>query len=232
MINVYLVRHGETDLNALHVVQGRIDTHGLNDTGRAQTRKLIEAVKAKGLRADAVLSSPLKRAAETAEPLAAHFGVPVRTDRGLEEMFFGDCDGITVKELRALAFNPPLSFRAPDGAVMTVADGNTLRAYHASTDPLYDNLAHPGGETKAEARDRAVKAVLSVLKENPGLRDLWVVGHGAVLRFITGKFTPKDQHIEGGVKNASILHYMWDAATPETLAWQGVLHAPDGALGI
>jgi probable phosphoglycerate mutase len=232
MTNIYFVRHGETDLNNLHIVQGRIDTHGLNDTGRAQARQLVEAVRAKKLKGDALLVSPLKRAVETAEPLAEMLGVAPRADARLQEMYFGSCDGMPVKDLRALTFDPPLTFAAPGGAVMSVANGEVLRTWHASTDPYYDNLAHPGGETKAEARDRACDAVFSFLKENPATKDLWVVGHGAVLRFITGKFTPREQHIEGGVRNASILHYTWTAAAPDSLKWQGVLHAPEGALGM
>ena len=69
---VCLVRHGETDWNREHRLQGREDIH-LNERGRNQAR--IAAVTLQDRPWDVVVSSPLWRARETAEIIAAHLGL-------------------------------------------------------------------------------------------------------------------------------------------------------------
>ena len=220
MTEIYFVRHGETELNRLHIVQGQTDTHGLNDLGKAQAQKLVEFAKSQGLRGDALLSSTLRRAVETAQPLADLFGLDIQQDPRLREMYFAGCEGMATATVRALTFDPPWTCVMPNGAILEIPTGEMLRTYHGSNDPMYDNLAHPGGETKAQVRERACNAVFSFLKDNADTKHLWVVCHGGVLRFIRGKFAPPEERLRGDVKNASILHFTWNAATPEELMWR------------
>ena len=98
---IYLIRHGETDWNHQKRRQGRRDVP-LNDQGREQMRRCGELLAA--LPADAIVTSPLSRAVESAEILAECMGLArdaIVADEGLIERDFGDVDGMTKAELKA-----------------------------------------------------------------------------------------------------------------------------------
>lgn len=63
---IYLIRHGETDWNTLHRLQGHRDIP-LNETGKQQAESLYHFLKEAQIKFDAILSSSLKRAYQTAE---------------------------------------------------------------------------------------------------------------------------------------------------------------------
>jgi 2,3-bisphosphoglycerate-dependent phosphoglycerate mutase len=93
---ILLARHGETDWNLERRFQGWADPP-LNETGRAQARALAEQLRDTPF--DAVYSSDLKRAHETAEILAVSHGVPVVADQGLREIDVGPLQGLTWTEV-------------------------------------------------------------------------------------------------------------------------------------
>jgi broad specificity phosphatase PhoE len=103
MTTLLVARHGETDWNREGRWQGWADPP-LNDTGRAQARRLAEELRETAF--DAVYSSDLRRAFETAEILAAPHGAPVVADAGLREIDVGSWSGLTRSEIEA---------RFPDG---------------------------------------------------------------------------------------------------------------------
>ena len=91
-----LVRHGETEWNRTHRYQGTTDIP-LNETGRAQARRVAEALG--GERWDAIVSSPLSRAMETARAIAATTGIEtIAEDRDLQERAYGEAEGLTLAE--------------------------------------------------------------------------------------------------------------------------------------
>ncbi len=92
-MKIYLTRHGLTDWNAEMRAQGHKDLP-LNTTGRAQAEELRSNIK--DLEFDAVYSSPLKRAAETAE-IAVDGRYEIIYDNRLLERSFGDFEGQVVK---------------------------------------------------------------------------------------------------------------------------------------
>ncbi|PPF78623.1 histidine phosphatase family protein [Subtercola sp. Z020] len=96
-----LVRHGETDWNAERRIQGRSDVP-LNDTGRAQVRATAAELNADDW--DFVVCSPLSRARESADILAAELGLEVvREIPELVERHYGLAEGMQDgDELRAL----------------------------------------------------------------------------------------------------------------------------------
>ena len=85
---IYIIRHGQTEMNSRHVLQGRSD-FALNDTGVSQARSAAEKLRC--VRFDRVYSSPLIRAVQTAELIAPDV-TPVIDER-LIEMDYGPYEG-------------------------------------------------------------------------------------------------------------------------------------------
>jgi broad specificity phosphatase PhoE len=199
--NLYLVRHGQTALNLENKIQGQIDAYGLNATGCAQIERLGERLRQGDLKCDALLSSPLKRAAETAAAAAEAFEQKIVFHDDLKEIHCGTCEGIEIGEVEAMVFDPPLWFR--DG---TAATGKELRGLYHSTDLRYDDVAHPGGETKAAARSRARHVIEDFLEKNPDKNDVWVVTHSTIIKLLLMVFAPEQS--VGKVDCADVLHFV------------------------
>ncbi|EGV32233.1 Phosphoglycerate mutase [Thiorhodococcus drewsii AZ1] len=90
-------RHGETDWNLTGILQGWTDVP-LNERGRAQSRELAQQLARHPF--SHICSSPLKRAAETAEIIAATWGLgPPHYYPGLKERHFGHIQGMPKQEL-------------------------------------------------------------------------------------------------------------------------------------
>jgi len=119
MGEIVLIRHGETEWNRREVFRGRADVP-LSARGREQARLLGEALKGFGVQA--VYTSPLSRARQTADPLADALGTEVRTDERLVDMSFGRWESRPRAEvekedpvLYSAWLTEPQEFRAPDG---------------------------------------------------------------------------------------------------------------------
>lgn len=97
MTRIILVRHGETEWNVGEVFRGRRDV-GLNEIG------IRQAELVRGYLADwsieAVYSSPLKRAQDTAKCVANHHGLDVRVADGLVDFDYGVWEGLTHQEVK------------------------------------------------------------------------------------------------------------------------------------
>ncbi len=96
MTTLLLVRHGLTHLTG-PVLAGRTPGVHLSEAGRAQAEALAERIK--GVRLDAIVSSPLERCQETAQAVAATRGAAVETDDRLVECGYGAWTGRPLKEL-------------------------------------------------------------------------------------------------------------------------------------
>jgi probable phosphoglycerate mutase len=88
ILRIYLARHGETDWNAEHKLQGSTDTP-LNSTGLKQAAMLAETLK--GIHFDSVYSSALRRSRDTADIVRGD--VPLKTIAGLNERGVGKFEG-------------------------------------------------------------------------------------------------------------------------------------------
>jgi len=151
--SVYLARHGETAYNH----EGRFQGQGevpLNDTGRAQALELAERAVAYDFRA--LWCSPLLRARETADAVAARIGLEPKADPRLMETDAGDWTNLTFAEVRA---------RTPE-----------LFDAFAAADPSF---AFPDGESFAEQEVRVSAALADVER---GALPALVVCHGMVIR--------------------------------------------------
>lgn len=148
------IRHGETAWNVDARIQGQLDI-GLNATGRRQAARLGRALA--DARLDAVYSSDLERARDTASAVARVAGLGVRTDPALRERAFGVYEGMTFDEIEQ---------RFPDGA-------RRWRRRDASFGP-------EGGEALGDFYARVVEGVAAIAARHRG-QHIAVVTHGGVL---------------------------------------------------
>ena len=100
MTHLVLIRHGQTDWNLAGRIQGSSDIP-LNDTGRQQAREAGRRLAAD--RWDAIVSSPLSRAMETARIIGAEVGIDeITAIPALVERSYGTAEGMTDTDLDAL----------------------------------------------------------------------------------------------------------------------------------
>lgn len=145
MLQVYLLRHGETTYNAAgNRYCGRTDAE-LTEKGLAQARRMEELLA--GVDFDAVYASPLMRARVTAE-VACGGRLPVRIDERLIELDFGSWEGKTRNEF--VAENPPLwqSWSESPDHVKAGGTGDTAREVVQRVDSFFDEMkARHNGKT-------------------------------------------------------------------------------------
>jgi phosphoserine phosphatase len=97
VLEIILVRHGETAWNAGETFRGRKDIP-LNETGVKQALLLGEYLRDEKI--DIIYSSPLTRAVQTAEAIAAHHSLAVDIVGNLSDMDFGEWEGLTAAEVK------------------------------------------------------------------------------------------------------------------------------------
>ena len=96
MTHLFVIRHGETDFNAEGRLQGSIDTD-LNDKGIAQARQAADNLLGMGI--EAIVSSPLKRASQTAAIIAEKLQLEVLYLPQFVERCLGFFEGMTYTEI-------------------------------------------------------------------------------------------------------------------------------------
>ncbi len=97
MTTVYLVRHGQTAWNKEEIFRGRSDIP-LNETGLREAELAGEFLKS--MEVEAIYSSPLARAWQTAQKIAGFHGLDVRPLEGLTDMSFGHWEGRSLEEVK------------------------------------------------------------------------------------------------------------------------------------
>jgi broad specificity phosphatase PhoE len=136
-----LIRHGQTEWNRTERFRGHADIP-LNETGRIQAHKIAARLAAEPI--DALYSSPLQRAVQTAEPLAETHHLPIQQQEGLIDINFGALEGLTVDEARQAFPEVIEKWLAAPGRVK-FPKGDSLRAVRARIEKLLAELAaqHP-----------------------------------------------------------------------------------------
>ncbi|GMU18896.1 MAG: hypothetical protein AMXMBFR12_00880 [Candidatus Babeliales bacterium] len=94
---LFLIRHGQTDWNLAGKLQGQADIP-LNATGKAQAQKVAQFLKKKQASLNALYSSDLQRAHQTAQEIAAIFALEIILAADLREGHFGKLQGLTKQE--------------------------------------------------------------------------------------------------------------------------------------
>lgn len=96
-MRLILVRHGETLSNRENIVQGITDIE-LSDHGRRQVEKLAESLRRESI--EGIVSSPLKRAYQTALAIGKFHNVSIDIERNLQEMNHGDFENVSIEDLK------------------------------------------------------------------------------------------------------------------------------------
>jgi broad specificity phosphatase PhoE len=156
-----LVRHATSDTVGREIAGRRPGVH-LNPAGRRQAERLADRVARVARAIDAIYTSPLERARETAAPLAERLGLAPRELIEVNEIDFGEWTGRTFAELQA---DPRW------GA------WNAFRSRWRA----------PGGETIVEVQARMVGAIAALCGRHPG-REVVVVSHGDPLKTVLAHF--------------------------------------------
>ncbi|TDG35783.1 histidine phosphatase family protein [Pedobacter changchengzhani] len=133
MKNIYIIRHGETELNKQGIVQGRGVDSDLNDTGRAQAGAFYQYYK--NVPFDKIYTSELKRTWQTVNKFIEK-GLPWEKLSGLDELAWGIWEGKSNSEESREAFRNMLQ-SWEDGDYKTHFEGGE------SVEMVYDRLKKP-----------------------------------------------------------------------------------------
>ena len=109
---IYVVRHGETEWNAINKVLGRTDMP-LNDKGLEQAREISRSLK--DAKIDVFLCSPLIRARQTADAISSEIGIRYKIDDRLIEQDFGEFEGVDRSDAEYQAAKREYFARYPGG---------------------------------------------------------------------------------------------------------------------
>ena len=165
MTTFFLIRHASCD-GLGQRIWGRTPGIRLNEQGRLEAQQLAERLEP--MKFDAIYSSPLERALETAEPLARSMQLEVRKSDALNEIDFGEWSGKTFEQLHA-----------------------DERWRHFNTHRSTTSVL--GGESFLEVQNRMVKEIDRLSREHREQR-VAIVSHADPIKAIVGYFagTPID----------------------------------------
>jgi len=119
---IILIRHGQSQANAKGVTQGSKSDTGLTKQGHDEARRTAEFLVKRGIKVNRIYSSPIQRAVETAEHIAAAFKKPIIRDDLLIETDKGDLSGLTQAEISAAYAKTQLSRKAKQFDKMDMID--------------------------------------------------------------------------------------------------------------
>lgn len=157
MIELYLVRHGETDLNVQKVYYGWTDCC-MNSRGYEQAKELADILGEVDF--DVVISSSLQRAVETATIISGFSADTIIKDDRLKELNFGDWEGVYYLEVQ-----------------------EKYREHWEKWGRDWKNASPPSGESYRELRRRVEECLGELLERYDGKKVL-VVSHQGCLRII------------------------------------------------
>lgn len=176
--NLYIFRHGQTDLNKEERLQGQSNNPPLNAEGLAQAKAL--ATQFTDIKLDIVYTSPLKRAYQTGEVVAKSKNVPLIVDKRLIEGNFGIAEGMLKTDIQK----------------------QLAQEYKRWRDFSDMDFAFEGGESKQQILNRVLDFI-AFLQTQP-YQNIAVSAHSAVIRSLLihlGFFRHK-------IRNTEIVHLL------------------------
>jgi probable phosphoglycerate mutase len=208
MTEILLIRHGETPWNAIKRLQGHLDIP-LNAQGTQQAKALAWSLQNEKL--DAIISSDLQRAVQTAGEIARLQGISTRIDAGLRERCYGGFEGQLYSEI-------PHVF--PE-------------AYAAwkSHDP---DAEFPPGKIKVRRHVSFINVSSSTLSttQNNSKEKIALVAHGGVLEcaYRAAKGLPLNAPREVTIYNASINRFEYKDHALQLIQWGDIAHLDTDAM--
>jgi 2,3-bisphosphoglycerate-dependent phosphoglycerate mutase len=203
LTRITAIRHGETAWNVDTRIQGQLDI-SLNEKGHWQAAQAGTALASE--RIDAIVSSDLARAYETALAVAKHHDLNVQVDRGLREREFGFFQGKTFAEIEAQHPQEALLWRkrVPD-------------------------FAPAGGENLLIFRERVAQCLRALVAQYAG-KHLVIVSHGGVMDIIYREATGLDLQAPRTwqLGNASINRVLWNGEHFSLVGWSDTSHLNEG----
>ncbi len=202
---IIAIRHGETAWNVDTRLQGHLDIP-LNATGTQQASRVAQALADEPI--EAIYSSDLLRAWQTADAIALATDSPLKPDVGLRERGFGEFEGKTYAEIASLwpAASEAWRKRDPD-------------------------WAPPGGESLSAMRMRVAHTASTLAQQHMG-GQIVLVAHGGVMdilyRLATGQGlqAPRAWHLG----NAAINRLLWTPEGFTLVGWADTGHLEDLSL--
>lgn len=188
MTRLYLMRHAQTaDVSKFHGSESDI---GLSEWGHEQSRRV--AGRFAGVPIAAVYSSAMRRAIDTAAPIAATLGLVPQQIRALHERSMGSLAGADRSEFRHVYTE----------AMNAWATGDL-------------DFTHDSGESYRMMRDRAVPALVGLLDRHRG-ESVLVVSHGMLIRVLLSSLVPELPVSELGaikIDNVAVNEFLWNGTT-------------------
>lgn len=196
---ILAIRHGETTWNRASRIQGHTDIP-LSELGLAQAQRLGQALAGEAI--DAIYSSDLARAWQTAEAVAAVAGPAPMAEPGLRERGFGRFEGLTWSEIETQWPEQSQRWRRRD-----------------------PEFAAEGGEALQDFYARAVGTVERLARDNPG-KTLVVVAHGGVMDCLyrAGRRLELQAPRSWTLGNATINRLLYTPAGFSVVGWNDDLH--------
>ena len=182
---LYIMRHGKTEWNAKHKLQGRTDIP-LSEEGRCMAEKAGEEYK--DVPFDVCYCSPLIRAKETAEIVLRGRNIPIITDARLMEMCFGEYEGTEID------FQKPdcpinVFFKEPEKYITPVEGAESFEELFSRTGEFLKEVIEPQLQQR---------------------KDILIVGHGAMNSSIVCqiKGIPIEKFWSAGIENCKLMRLL------------------------
>jgi alpha-ribazole phosphatase len=201
-VRIYLIRHGETEYNREGRYQGTIDVP-LSQRGQEQAASLAHRLREEEI--EAIYTSDLGRARETAQAIARDHDLDVIIEEGLRERGFGQWEGLTFGEIKE---------RFPQVAS------------HWLQDPLHTEV--PGGEDFG-AFQRRIIATLDGIRRRHREGNIAVITHGGPILAILAHILQLegDGMLRLRLDNACLSIIEYFGPTPVLILWNDTCHLPE-----
>ncbi len=179
-MKIYIVRHGETDLNKEKKLMGQRMNNGLNSNGINQANEFAKDISEENF--DVIFTSPLKRAYQTAQIIADKIKVPILERNEILERDFGSFSGKTWEEMKIKSGLDNVDFQKKD----LIQE--------------YDYRPH-GGESVEDVKNRFLKFI-DELRKNYSDKKILIIAHGGILKL--AHFVLLEKKLDHTPHNASI----------------------------